>query len=72
MLAIARAIMARPKLIILDEPSLGPGPILMKTIFQLMTTLNEQKAMIVPVEQHVHQALKKAHHAYVPKTGNGC
>jgi branched-chain amino acid transport system ATP-binding protein len=69
MLAIGRAIMAQPKLIMLDEPSLGLSPILVKTMFQLITTLNEQKARILLVEQNVNQALKIAHHAYVLKTG---
>ena len=69
MLAIGRAIMARPKLIMLDEPSLGLSPILVKTIFELIRTLNEQKATILLVEQNINQALKIAHHANVLKTG---
>ena len=69
MLAIGRAIMAQPKLMMLDEPSLGLSPILVKTIFQLIRTLNEQKATILLVEQNVNQALKIAHRAYVMKTG---
>jgi branched-chain amino acid transport system ATP-binding protein len=69
MLAIGRAIMAKPKVIMLDEPSLGLSPILVKTIFQLIATLNEQKARILLVEQNVNQALKIAHYAYVLKTG---
>jgi branched-chain amino acid transport system ATP-binding protein len=69
MLAIGRAIMAQPKLVMLDEPSLGLGPILVKTIFELISTLNEQGATILLVEQNVHQALRIAHHAYVLKTG---
>jgi branched-chain amino acid transport system ATP-binding protein len=69
MLAIGRAIMAQPKLVMLDEPSLGLGPILVKAIFELISTLNEQGATILLVEQNVHQALKIAHRAYVLKTG---
>jgi len=69
MLAIGRAIMAQPKLVMLDEPSLGLGPILVKTVFELISTLNEQKLTILLVEQNIHQALRIAHHAYVLKTG---
>lgn len=69
MLAIGRAVMARPKLIMLDEPSLGLSPILVKTIFGLLGTLNEQKTTILLVEQNVNQALKIAHQAYVLKNG---
>jgi branched-chain amino acid transport system ATP-binding protein len=69
MLAIGRAVMARPKLIMLDEPSLGLSPILVKTIFGLIRTLNELKATILLVEQNVNQALKIAHQAYVLKNG---
>jgi branched-chain amino acid transport system ATP-binding protein len=69
MLAIGRAIMTKPKLIMLDEPSLGLSPILVKTMFQLIATLNKQKARILLVEQNVNQALKIAHYAYVLKTG---
>ena len=69
MLAIGRAIMAQPKLIMLDEHSLGLSPILVKTMFQLIATLNDQKARILLVEQNVNQALRIAHHAYVLKTG---
>ncbi len=69
MLAIGRALMAHPKLIMLDEPSLGLSPILVKTIFELINVLNEQKATILLVEQNVNQALKIAHQAYVLKTG---
>jgi branched-chain amino acid transport system ATP-binding protein len=69
MLAIGRALMAQPKIIMLDEPSLGLSPILVKTIFQLINTLNEQKTTILLVEQNINQALKVAHQAYVLKTG---
>ena len=69
MLAIGRAVMAQPKLLMLDEPSLGLSPILVKTIFELISALNEQKATILLVEQNIRQALKIAHQAYVLKTG---
>ncbi len=69
MLAIARAIMAHPDLLMLDEPSLGLSPIFVKTIFELIYALNKQKVTILLVEQNIHQALKIAHQAYVLKTG---
>ena len=69
MLAIARAIMAQPDLLMLDEPSLGLSPIFVKTIFELIHALNKQKVTILLVEQNIHQALKIAHQAYVLKTG---
>jgi branched-chain amino acid transport system ATP-binding protein len=69
MLAIGRALMAQPKLVMLDEPSLGLAPILVKTVFELISTLNEQKLTILLVEQNIHQALRIAHYAYVLKTG---
>ncbi len=69
MLAIGRAIMAQPKLIMLDEPSLGLSPILVKKVFKLISALNEQKATILLVEQNINQALKIAHQAYVLKIG---
>ncbi len=69
MLAIGRALMAQPKILMLDEPSLGLSPILVRTIFQLISTLNEQKMTILLVEQNVNQALKVAQQAYVLKTG---
>lgn len=69
MLAIGRALMARPELLMLDEPSLGLSPLFVKTIFELISTLNQQKVTILLVEQNIHQALKIAHQAYVLKTG---
>lgn len=69
MLAIARAIMAHPDLLMLDEPSLGLSPILVRMIFELIYALNKQKVTILLVEQNIHQALKIAHQAYVLKTG---
>ena len=69
MLAIARALMAQPALLMLDEPSLGLSPIFVRTIFELIDTLNTQKVTILLVEQNINQALKIAHQAYVLKTG---
>lgn len=69
MLAIARALMAQPTLLMLDEPSLGLSPIFVRTIFELINTLNTQKVTILLVEQNINQALKIAHQAYVLKTG---
>jgi len=69
MLAIARAIMARPALLMLDEPSLGLSPLLVKTMFELIKNLNDQKVTILLVEQNIHQALKIAHDGFVLKTG---
>jgi len=69
MLAIGRAMMAQPKLLMLDEPSLGLGPFLVKAIFEFIRALNEQGVTILLVEQNVNQALKIAQQAYVLKTG---
>ena len=69
MLAIGRALMSQPTILMLDEPSLGLSPILVRTIFQLIATLNEQKTTILLVEQNVYQALKVARQGYVLKTG---
>ncbi len=69
MLAIGRALMAQPKLLMLDEPSLGLSPLLVRRIFELVKALNEQKTTILLVEQNVNQALKVAQQAYVLKTG---
>jgi len=69
MLAIARAMMSRPGLLMLDEPSLGLSPILVKTMFELIERLNRQNITILLVEQNIHQALKIADRAYVIKNG---
>lgn len=70
MLAIGRALMAMPELLMLDEPSLGLSPLVVKEIFKLVNGLNEQGTTILLVEQNIHQALKIAHNAYVLKTGS--
>jgi branched-chain amino acid transport system ATP-binding protein len=69
MIAIGRALMSRPKLLMLDEPSLGLGPLIVKMMFDLIQNLNDQKVTILLVEQNIYQALKIAHHAFVLKTG---
>jgi branched-chain amino acid transport system ATP-binding protein len=70
MLAIGRAMMARPKLLLLDEPSLGIAPILVKQIFEAIKELNEKQGMtVLLVEQNAFHALKLAHRAYVMVNG---
>jgi branched-chain amino acid transport system ATP-binding protein len=69
MLAIARGLMASPQLLLLDEPSLGLSPLLVKNIFQIISEINRQGVTILLVEQNVHQALHIAHRAYVLETG---
>jgi branched-chain amino acid transport system ATP-binding protein len=70
MLAIGRALMARPKLLMLDEPSLGLAPILCETIFRVLTEINAQGTPILLVEQNASKALEIAHRAYVLETGS--
>ena len=69
MVAIGRALMSRPKLLMLDEPSLGLAPLVVKTVFEIIHTLNQQNVTILLVEQNIHQALKIANRAHVLKTG---
>ncbi|HUH66150.1 MAG TPA: ABC transporter ATP-binding protein [Syntrophales bacterium] len=70
MLAISRALMARPRLLLLDEPSLGLGPIFVKLIFDIIRKINsENKTTIFLVEQNAHMALKVAHRGYVMENG---
>lgn len=70
MLAISRAVMARPRLLLLDEPSLGLGPIFVKLIFDIIRKINtESKTTIFLVEQNAHMALKVAHRGYVMENG---
>jgi branched-chain amino acid transport system ATP-binding protein len=69
MLAIARALLARPKLLLLDEPSLGLAPTVVQTIFQIIRDINASGTTILLVEQNAHMALKVAHHGYVLEVG---
>ena len=69
MLAIGRGLMANPRLLILDEPSLGLSPLLVKTIFQTISEINRQGVTVLLIEQNVHQALRIASRAYVLETG---
>lgn len=69
MLAISRALMARPKLLLLDEPSLGLAPLMVKGIFRTIQEINGQGLTILLVEQNAHMALKLAHQAYVLEAG---
>ena len=70
MLAIGRALMARPQLLLLDEPSLGLAPNLVTEIFRIVTDLNAEGRTILIVEQNAHRALEVAHRGYVLETGN--
>ena len=70
MLAIARALMSRPKLLLLDEPSLGLAPLIVKQIFAAIRDINAAQGMtVLLVEQNAHHALKLAHRGYVMQTG---
>ena len=69
MLAIARALMSRPSMLLLDEPSMGVAPILVQRIFGTLRKLNQEGMTILLVEQNAHAALKLASYAYVLETG---
>jgi branched-chain amino acid transport system ATP-binding protein len=69
MLAIGRALMSEPKVLLLDEPSMGLAPKLVAQIFSIITEINKQGTTILLVEQNAQQALKRAHRAYVLETG---
>jgi branched-chain amino acid transport system ATP-binding protein len=69
MLAIGRALMARPKVLLLDEPSMGLAPMLIQQIFNIITEISQQGTTILVVEQNAQQALSRAHRAYVLETG---
>lgn len=70
MLAVGRAIMTRPKILMMDEPSLGLAPLVVKEIFNIIKTLNESGMTILLIEQNANAALRCAHHAYVMETGS--
>ena len=69
MLAIARALLARPRLLLLDEPSLGLAPQIVQTIFRIIREINRTGTTILLVEQNAHMALHTAHRGYVLETG---
>jgi len=70
MLAIGRALMANPKILLLDEPSLGLAPLIVRDIFEIVKQLNQQGVTIVLVEQNAKQSLKIANYAYVLEVGS--
>jgi branched-chain amino acid transport system ATP-binding protein len=70
MLAVGRALMSRPKLMLLDEPSLGLAPQVVERIFSVLKSVNEDGVSLLLVEQNAHKALRLAHRAYVLETGN--
>jgi branched-chain amino acid transport system ATP-binding protein len=69
MLAMGRALMSRPKLLLLDEPSMGLAPLLVAHIYHIVSTINQQGTAVLLVEQNAHMALSVAQHAYVMETG---
>ncbi|GAA4184462.1 ABC transporter ATP-binding protein [Streptosporangium oxazolinicum] len=69
MLAIGRALMAKPKVLLLDEPSMGLAPLLVQQIFEIIEEINRRGTTVLLVEQNAQQALKLAHRAYVLETG---
>jgi branched-chain amino acid transport system ATP-binding protein len=70
MLAVGRALMSRPKLMMLDEPSLGLAPLVVQDIFSIIREINRQGVTVLLVEQNANMALKIADQAYVLETGN--
>ena len=70
MLAIGRALMARPKVLLLDEPSMGLAPQMIANIFRIIAEINKTGVTILLVEQNAQQALQRAHRAYILETGN--
>jgi branched-chain amino acid transport system ATP-binding protein len=70
MLAVGRALMSRPKLLLLDEPSMGLAPMLIQQIFNIIVEINQQGTTVLLVEQNAQQALSRAHRAYVLETGH--
>lgn len=69
MLAIARALMSRPKLMLMDEPSLGLSPIYVGKVFEIIKRINQEGTTILLIEQNAHLALQIAQYAYVLETG---
>ena len=69
MLAVARALMCKPKLIMMDEPSLGLAPLVVRGIFDIIREINAQGVTVLLIEQNANMALKVADYAYVLETG---
>jgi branched-chain amino acid transport system ATP-binding protein len=69
MLAVGRALMSSPKLVMLDEPSLGLAPLLVKEVFEIIETINQQGKTVLLVEQNAFASLKISHYAYVLEVG---
>jgi branched-chain amino acid transport system ATP-binding protein len=69
MLAIGRALMSKPRLLLLDEPSFGLAPILVEQMFEMITEINQQGVTVLLIEQNVRAALELAHRAYVLENG---
>ena len=69
MLAVGRALMSKPRLIMMDEPSLGLAPLVVRDIFEIIKTINQQGITVLLIEQNANMALKIAHKAYVIETG---
>ena len=69
MLAMGRALMAKPKILLLDEPSMGLAPILVKEIFNIVEDINKKGTTVLLIEQNARMALSVAHRAYVMETG---
>ena len=70
MLAVGRALMSRPRLIMMDEPSLGLAPLVVKSIFDIIKTINQKGITVLLIEQNANMALMAAHTAYVLETGS--
>jgi branched-chain amino acid transport system ATP-binding protein len=69
MVAIGRALMARPRLLLMDEPSLGLSPAIVEDMFRIIRMINERGVAVLLVEQNLNKALEAAHHAYVMEQG---
>ena len=69
MLAVARALMSRPRILLMDEPSLGLAPMVVEEVFRIVGDLNRDGVTIFLVEQNAHMALKVAHHFYLMEQG---
>lgn len=70
MVAIGRALMARPRLLLMDEPSLGLSPVIVDEMFSIIRMINERQVAVLLVEQNINKALEVAHHAYVIEQGS--